>query len=95
MFTPVATVEDPLAAALAAMTRVLEAVKTDVGAPFEPEALAALMLIRQQDLAEYQRIRAALKKANPSMLLMDLDESRRVRKHPQCTDAPWLRQRSS
>jgi hypothetical protein len=38
-----------------------EAAKQDAGAPFEPEALDALLLVRTGDEADWQRLRAALK----------------------------------
>ena len=45
--------------------------KEDEGAPFEPDALGALLVIQSRDPAHYQRVRADLKKAGVRM--RDLD----------------------
>lgn len=47
----------------------------DVGAPFEPAALAALRIIHQASRADYVRTRAALKQANKSMSVAALDHA--------------------
>ena len=49
----------------------VERAKTDKGAPFEPDVLSALAILRQSDQAAFQRVREGLKKAGISR--RDLD----------------------
>ncbi|MDI6894843.1 MAG: primase C-terminal domain-containing protein [Bacillota bacterium] len=66
-YPPAEDYSDTQAAALATarekVAHVLEAVRTDPGAPFAPEALEALAELREKDPADWARVRAALKKA--------------------------------
>lgn len=50
-----------------------ERTETDLGAPFMPDVIKALKAVRQDTPAEYQRIRADLKKANPKVSVGELD----------------------
>jgi putative DNA primase/helicase len=61
-----------LAKAIAVAKAMLERAKHDCGAPFEPEALRALMFIQAHDQPNFQRIRAELKKAKISMSSLDM-----------------------
>ena len=47
--------------------------KDDCGAPFEPEALAALVTVKTASTADFQRIRAEIKTANKGISLVALD----------------------
>lgn len=49
--------------------------KTDCGAPFEPEAIKALALIKKDDQAQYRRIRADLKKANKDVSVPAVEDA--------------------
>ena len=51
----------------------LDNVKADCGAPFEPEVLKALAVIEQQKPADYHRIRTELKKINKDVSVAKLD----------------------
>lgn len=51
-----------------------EKTETDVGAPFMPDVITALKAVRQDTPAEYQRIRADLKRANPNVSVGELDK---------------------
>ncbi len=62
---------DNLANAEALVSGLAERAKTDKGAPFEPDVLSALAILRQGDPAEYQRVREGLRKAGVSR--RDLD----------------------
>jgi hypothetical protein len=64
-----------LARAKGVCARLLEQAKTDSGAPFEPDAIDALIDIRKINPAEYQRIRTNLKKANRAILVTALDKA--------------------
>ncbi len=63
--------DDVLANAKALVNDLIECAKTDKGAPFEPNVLSALVIIRQGDQAAFQRIREGLKKVGISR--RDLD----------------------
>ena len=58
---------DILTNAKALVSDLAERAKTDKGAPFEPDALSALAILRQGDQAAFQRIREELKKAGVSL----------------------------
>ena len=62
---------DILASAKALVSGLAERAKTDKGAPFEPDVVSALAILRHGDPAEYQRVRDDLKKAGVSR--RDLD----------------------
>ncbi|MBK6593296.1 MAG: hypothetical protein IPG23_11420 [Burkholderiales bacterium] len=51
-----------LLSATGMVRRMLVQAKTDCGAPFEPDAMEALVTIDKREPAEYRRIRADLKK---------------------------------
>ncbi len=58
---------DALTAAKAVVIDLTERAKADKGAPFEPDALKALSVIRVHDQANFQRLRDNLKNAGVSM----------------------------
>lgn len=43
----------------------------DAGAPFEPEALAALVALKRKDRGEFERVRAEIKRAGARMVALD------------------------
>lgn len=60
--------------ALAAVQGAIERAKDgDCGAPFEPKAISALQTFKKNDPAEFQRLRAALKKSNRDISISSLD----------------------
>lgn len=63
------------AAASGFCTRLLKAAASDSGAPFEPEAIDALITIRTASPAEYQRLRTQLKEANRAISVVALDKA--------------------
>jgi putative DNA primase/helicase len=63
-----------LAAARGAMKTVIEKAKDDCGAPFEPDAVNALAVIKKHDQAEYARIRSIFK-ANKNISVVNLDKA--------------------
>lgn len=63
------------AAAVGVSKKVLEATKEDSGAPFEPYAIDALIIIRSASPAEYQRIRTQLKQVNRAISVVALDKA--------------------
>lgn len=65
--------DSALAAARQKAAQVLEAARTDPGAPFVEEALEALAVVCEKDPAEWQRVRAGLKKAK--VALRDLERA--------------------
>lgn len=87
-----------VAHALKVAAEVVERVKSgDPGAPFEPEALQALRLVRDKRPADWQRIRAELKKSGIKLRDLDKELKRRDRSHGQgnCRDddaggLPWI-----
>lgn len=54
---------------------VLEKAKEDNGAPFEPEALAALKTLKKFKPAEYQRKRTEFKELNKNISVVELDKA--------------------
>ncbi len=73
--TPIA-VDETAAAIIAAqeiIKRLMIKVVGDLGAPFESEALDALRVIKRNNPADFQRIRAQLKNANAKLSLVNLD----------------------
>lgn len=78
-FALVTPEEDALAAALQVAERMLEQAKGDPGAPFEPDALAAMRVIQQRSPADFQRLRVALRKANPSVLIREFDAQVKIK----------------
>lgn len=55
--------------------RMLERAKDDCGAPFEPEAIEALAVIKKTDQAQYRRLRADLKKANKDVSVPAVEDA--------------------
>ncbi|MBK9440755.1 MAG: hypothetical protein IPN53_05310 [Comamonadaceae bacterium] len=49
--------------------------KTDCGAPFEPNSVAALALIQRIDPAQYRRIRAELKRVNKEVSVPSIEQA--------------------
>ena len=49
--------------------------KDDCGAPFEPDAIKALALIKERDQAQYRRIRADLKKTNKDVSVPAVEDA--------------------
>jgi len=64
-----------LAAARGVIKSVIDREKDDCGAPFEPEAVKALAVIKKNNQADFSRIRAALKKANKGISVVNLDKA--------------------
>lgn len=58
--------------------RLLVKAEEDCGAPFEPDAVDALRIIQNARPADFQRIRAALKKANKGILVVNLDKAMKL-----------------
>jgi len=56
------------------ISSLLERVKTDCGAVYEPDVVSALNRLKQRDKAEFMRLRARLKKANPDVMLGELSK---------------------
>ncbi len=67
---------DVLANANACVSDLAERAKSDKGAPFEPDVLSALAILRQGDPAEYQRVREGLRKAGVSRRDLDREVQR-------------------
>ncbi len=65
--------EDELAIALEFVKGLLHRAKLDCGAPFEQNAVKYLRIIQAKDVASYQRVRAALKKLNKNISVVNLD----------------------
>ncbi len=63
------------AAVRGVMKSVMEKAKNDCGAPFEPEAIKALAVIKDHNQADFSRIRAELKKSNKDISVVNLDKS--------------------
>lgn len=68
--------KDPVQAAAdaAVLKKMLEAVETDCGAPYQQDAKEALSRLQQLDKPEYMRTRAKLKKINPQILLGEMEK---------------------
>ena len=64
-----------LAVATGVVTRMMPKVPADCGAPFEPDAIAALATVQSQDLAEYRRIRADLRKASKDVSVPAVEQA--------------------
>ena len=64
-----------LAAARGAMKSVIEKAKDDCGAPFEPDAVNALTVIKKHNQADFSRFRAELKKANKDISIVNIDKA--------------------
>lgn len=69
------TQEYRIVAATGVVNRVLVKAVDDCGAPFEPDAVEALRVIQNAKPADFQRIRAQLKKANKSISVVNLDKA--------------------
>jgi P4 family phage/plasmid primase-like protien len=65
----------PLDAALRAMAVVVQRTKEDVGAPFEPEALQAMAVIRKTSPPDFQRVKQQLKSSNKNIQLVALESA--------------------
>lgn len=78
--------DEELVTALKFAKELLHKARNDCGAPFEPAAIKALRVIQIKDHANYQRIRAALKKGNKNISVVDIDKSLRERT-TECTFA--------
>jgi len=78
--------DEELGIALEFVKGLLQKARNDCGAPFEPDAIKALRVIQAKDHASYQRTRAALKKANKDISVVDLDRLLRE-KTTECTFA--------
>lgn len=55
------------------VVKLMPKVKADCGAPFEPDAIEALKIIKTNCPADFQRYRAEIKNANNSVSLVNLD----------------------
>lgn len=64
-----------LVSAAGVVKRMLAQTKADCGAPFEPDAIAALAMIHKQDPAEYRRIRTDLKKVNHDVSVPSVEQA--------------------
>lgn len=71
--------DSALAAAREKAAQVLEAARTDPGAPFTEEALEALAALWEKDPAEWQRVRAGLKKAKVAMRDLERALAKKIR----------------
>ena len=71
--------DDALGAALKVANQMLQQAPSDPGAPFEPDALAAMRVIQQRSPADFQRLRATLRKANPSVLIREFDAQVKIK----------------
>lgn len=67
-----------LIAANGVVQRLLIKAVEDCGAPFEPEAIDALRTVQNEKPADFQRIRAALKKANKGISVVNLDKAMKL-----------------
>lgn len=76
------TLELELLQALAKADQVVVGVVGDVGAALEPEALAALTLLRSRRPAEYERYLDAFKQANPKVSKQRIERATRVTHGP-------------
>lgn len=77
---------DELQVAILQMERVIKQAKDDVGAPFEPEALSAMAMIRGRSMPEYQRIKLKLKEINKKIAIATLESA--VKSHRAQGAAP-------
>lgn len=62
-------------AALGVCRRAVDAAKTDSGAPFEEDALNALIVVRSASPAQYQRLRTEFKAVNRAISVTALDKA--------------------
>ncbi len=76
-------IEQARAAVAAALKKAIDG---DPGAPFEPDALAALRVLRREVPAEYERARPELRKAK--VRIGALDEALSVKPDPEVSEAP-------
>ena len=56
----------------------IERVKTDCGAPFEPESVKKLAHLKHSDKARFMKVRDEIKRANRSVILPELDKDIRI-----------------
>ena len=56
------------------IVQAIEQAETDPGAPFEKNVIEALSAVKQSNMAQYLRYRAKLKKANPDVMIGELDK---------------------
>ena len=75
------TPELKLLHALAQLDQVVEATVDDVGAALEPEAIAALSLLRSQRPGDFERYLDALKRANFRVSKQRIESATRVSRH--------------
>lgn len=66
---------DQIEGASQVVEKVLAATTEDCGAPFEPDALYNLKVLKEHNLAYFQRIRSELKKLNKNVSLVALDQA--------------------
>jgi P4 family phage/plasmid primase-like protien len=64
-----------LATAMGVIKLLLPKATGDCGAPFEPDAIAALAVIKKLNPAEYQRVRSDLRKANKDISVIAIDQA--------------------
>lgn len=67
-----------LIAANGIVQRLLTKSTEDCGAPFEPDAIDALRIVQNAKPADFQRIRASLKKANKGISVVNLDKAMKL-----------------
>jgi P4 family phage/plasmid primase-like protien len=70
---PESEADDKQAHSVEVTKNLLEKAKNDCGAPFEPEQLKALGVIKEKTPANFARIRAGLKRANKDISVVELD----------------------
>lgn len=63
---------------LAKIEDLIQRTADDVGAPFEPQAMTMLAALAASDRAEWQRVRARLKRSNADLLVRELDKALRA-----------------
>jgi putative DNA primase/helicase len=61
--------------AIELISRMIDAAKTDCGAPFEPAAIDALRLVQSANPPEFQRIRTRIKRANKDVSMLNFDRA--------------------
>lgn len=66
---------DPIAAAALIREIIATSLKEDAGAVFSPDALAAMKTIRDNDHAEFIRLRAEIKRVNKNALVTEMDKA--------------------
>lgn len=89
--SPLSLLADDRASLVAARKKAheaIEAARADPGAPFAPEALEALAALREKHPGEWQRVRAALKKAGVGLRALDRAVAAATRDMREQTAAP-------